>query len=77
MKRGGEVHTVAVGDGKRWHNVHDGKVLSRHRTKAVAAAVGRSIAKRLRVEHSIHRTDGAITEKNSYGNDPVPPKDKS
>ena len=38
---------------------------------------GREIAIRLRVEHSIHREDGAITEKNSYGNDPNPPKDKN
>ena len=70
MKRGGGVHTVSVGDGKRWHNVVDGDVLSRHRTKKSAVVTGRSIAKRLQVEHSIHRTDGEITEKNSYGNDP-------
>jgi hypothetical protein len=74
MKRGGGVHTVPVGDGARWHNVVDGEVLSRHRTKAVAVDAGRTIAKRLQVEHSIHRLDGAITEKNSYGNDPVPPR---
>jgi hypothetical protein len=27
------------------------------------------------VEHTIHRGDGQISEKNSYGNDPHPPKD--
>ena len=42
-------------------------------TKEVAA--GREIAKRLKVEQTIHRADGVITEKNSYGNDPFPPRD--
>jgi hypothetical protein len=45
-------------------------VLSRHRTKEAAEEAGREIARRLRVEHTIHRQDGEITEKNSYGNDP-------
>jgi len=77
MKRGGGVHTVPSATGSRWSNKVNGKVLSRHRSKEAAEAAGREIAKRLRVEHSIHREDGAITEKNSYGNDPNPPKDKN
>ncbi len=36
---------------------------------------GRRLAEKLEVEHTIHRKDGVIGEKNSYGNDPVPPKD--
>ncbi len=58
-----------------WWNKVDGKVVSRHRLKEMAVEAGREIAKRLEVEHTIHREDGAITEKNSYGNDPCPPKD--
>lgn len=27
-------------------------------------------------EHVIHNSNGRISEKNSYGNDPCPPKDK-
>ena len=50
--------------------------MSRHRTKEVAEATGREIARRLKVEHTIHNEDGEIGEKNSYGNDPNPPKDK-
>ena len=38
----------------------------------VSASV--QIAMRLEVEHTIHREDGVITEKNSYGNDSFPPK---
>lgn len=75
MKRGGGVHTVPVGERDRWCNKVDGKVLSRHRVKDEAVAAGREIARRLRVEHAIHREDGQISEKNSYGSDPFPPRD--
>ena len=42
---------------------------------AIAYRGGREIARALRVEHTIHREDGQIAEKNSYGADPCPPKD--
>lgn len=78
MKRGGGVHTVpAEGSAPGWWNKVDGKVVSRHRIKEVAVEAGRVIAKKLAVEHTIHRSDGEITEKNSYGNDPCPPRDES
>jgi hypothetical protein len=32
------------------------------------------MARNSRVEHLIHGTDGQIRERNSYGNDPNPPK---
>jgi len=38
----------------------------------VAVAAGREIAKQLQLEHTIHREDGEISEKNSYGNDAFP-----
>jgi hypothetical protein len=75
MKRGGGVHTVPAANGAGWWNKVDGRVLSRHRLKAEAVAAGREIARGLRVEQSIHREDGQISEKNSYGNDPCPPRD--
>jgi hypothetical protein len=53
----------------------NGKAVSRHRTKDMAVTAGREIARRLAVEHTIHLSDGKIGEKNSYGNDPFPPKD--
>jgi hypothetical protein len=62
-------------EGSGWVNEVNGKILSRHRTKDVAVEAGREIARRLKVEHSIHRSDGVISEKNSYGNDPFPPRD--
>ena len=69
MNRAGPVHTVPA-EKKGWWNKQDGVVLSWHPTKRIAVEAGRATAKSLEVEHSIHRLDGSITEKNSYGNDP-------
>lgn len=68
------VHTVPTGDG--WANRREGakRASSRHATKAEAQAAGRELAKRDRVEHLIHNKDGNIGQRNSYGNDPYPPK---
>ena len=76
MKRPGGVHTVpAEGEGRKgWWNKQDGVIRSRHRLKEVAVAAGRVFAKQDKVEHTIHNEDGQIAEKNSYGNDPFPPK---
>lgn len=43
-------------------------------TKAEQSAVGRQMAIDRGVEHTIHKLDGEIGEKNSYGNDPHPPR---
>lgn len=64
-------------DGKGgWKNQVPGtsRASSVHATKAEAQARGRDMAKRRGLEHQIHRKDGTIGEKNSYGNDPYPPK---
>jgi len=50
------------------------KVTSTHRTQSEAAAAARSIAINQRSEVVIHRPDGRIRDKDSYGNDPFPPK---
>lgn len=68
------VHTVP--DGSSWKNVQGGKDISSHRTKDNAEQAGRQQAKRDHTEHVIHNKNGRIGEKNSYGNDPNPPKDK-
>ena len=75
MKRSGGVHTVPSANGAGWWNKVYGRVESRHRLKVEAVTAGREIARRLQLEHTIHREDGQISEKNSYGNDPCPPKD--
>ena len=70
MGRGGGVHTVPAREGDGWWNEVNGKVMTRHREKDIAVEAGREIARKLGVEHTIHRSDGVMTEKNSYGNDP-------
>jgi hypothetical protein len=71
------VHTVPNPVGNGWVNKQGGEVLSRHRTKETAVDQGRSQARRSGTEHAIHKRDGTIAEKNSYGNDRNPPKDKN
>ena len=43
-------------------------------TKAQAQSLGRDMARDRKAEHVIKKRDGTIGEKNSYGNDPHPPK---
>lgn len=69
------VHTVPAGNG--WANKQGGKEVSQHRSKSAAETEGRRQAKRSETEHVIHKANGQIGEKNSYGNDPCPPKDKN
>jgi hypothetical protein len=44
-------------------------------TKSKAEAAGRTIAKNQSSELVIHGKNGKIQDKDSYGNDPNPPKD--
>ena len=52
------------------------KVTSTHDTQAEAIQTARQIAINQRSEVVIHRPDGTIRDKDSYGKDPCPPKDK-
>jgi Uncharacterized protein conserved in bacteria (DUF2188) len=71
------VHTTPNPDGKGWVNQVGGEVVSKHRNQENAAERGREIARENHTEHAIHRRDGTIGRKNSYGNDPIPPRDKN
>jgi hypothetical protein len=74
-KRGQGVHTVPSAR-RRWKNVAFGRTVSTHWLKRNAVRVGRAIAIVRKAEHVIHGWDGRIQEKNSYGNDPFPPRDE-
>lgn len=67
------VHTTPNSKGG-WDNQQDGKKTDHHDTKEQAQKAGREEAKKDKVEHIIHNRDGKISESNSYGNDPYPPK---
>lgn len=70
------IHTVFNSKRNRWVNKREksSRPLSSHLTKETAVARGRSIAKKGKVEHVIHYQAGPIQKRNSYGNDPFPPR---
>jgi hypothetical protein len=65
-----DVHTVPHNEG--WANRVEGnsRVSNTARTKAEAQAKGRQMAVKARVEDHIHKKDGTVGQRNSYGNDP-------
>jgi Uncharacterized protein conserved in bacteria (DUF2188) len=70
MARKPPVHTVPHEDG--WANRREGatRVMKKFATKAEAQAAGRETARRDKTEHLIHKRDGTVGSRNSYGDDP-------
>lgn len=52
------------------------KVSRKFETKEKAVKYAKEISKKEKTELYIHKKDGMIQNKNSYGNDPMPPRDK-
>jgi Uncharacterized protein conserved in bacteria (DUF2188) len=75
MSKGKPVHVVPQGD--RWTVKREGaqRASSLHDTQAEAEKAGRPLARTDQTEFYLHGRDGQIREKDSYGNDPNPPKD--
>lgn len=70
-----DVHTTPNPSGSGWVNSVGGKAAGvTHRTQEAAIDAGRRIAERNESEHFIHARNGQIRERNSYGEDPFPPK---
>lgn len=67
-----------VPNGKDWAVKGEGneKATAIVDTQAEAIKIAREIAINQKSEVVIHRPDGTIRDKDSYGNDPNPPKDK-
>jgi hypothetical protein len=70
------IHTLRDTSGSGWVNRVGTKVHSTHRKQETATVAGRRLAKARKTEHVIHGRDGRIREKNSYGRDPNPKKDR-
>jgi hypothetical protein len=51
------------------------RVSSTHDTQAQAIQAGQQYAENQGTELVIHRPDGRIRDSDSYGNDPMPPRD--
>lgn len=62
--------------GKEWAVRGEGneRATSVHGTQAEAIDTAREIARKQRSELVIHRSDGRIRDRDSYGSDPLPPK---
>lgn len=70
------VHVVKRND--QWGTLREGgqRVSSQHDTQAEAIKAGRDMAREGKGELLIHGRDNQIRARDSYGNDPCPPKDK-
>ncbi|MCK4624770.1 MAG: DUF2188 domain-containing protein [Phycisphaerae bacterium] len=69
------VHVVPSDKGWDVKKAGSKTVVSHHRTQKAAAESGRKAAKAEQSELVIHRPNGQIRDKDSFGPDPCPPKD--
>lgn len=67
-------HVVPHGNDWAVKGAGNSKTTSVYSTQQEAIDRGRSIAQNQKSELLIHGENGRIREKNSYGNDPYPPK---
>ncbi len=67
-------HVVPHSDGWAVKGAGNQRATSIHNTQKQAIDAARDIAKNQHSELVIHRTDGRIRDKDSYGNDDYPPK---
>jgi hypothetical protein len=76
MTRKHDVHVSKSVGGTNWKVSQGGSTISTHRTQSTAVDSGRREAKRDRVDLVTHGRDGRIRSKDSFGNDPLPPRDR-
>lgn len=69
-------HVVRHSDGWAVKGEGNSKTTSVHSTQKEAIERAREIATNQKSEVVIHGRDGKIRDKDSYGNDPNPPKDR-
>lgn len=76
MSKKRDVHVVPHQKG--WATKKEGtaRAGSVHATQRDAIERAKEQAEREKTEVVIHRKDGRIRDSDSYGNDPVPPRDK-
>ncbi len=68
-------HVVKRDDGWAVRGEGNSRDTSCHGTQGEAINAARDIAQNQRVEVVIHGRDGRIRDRDSYGNDPCPPRD--
>ena len=67
-------HVIPRGNSWAVHGAGNPRDTSVHRKQSAAIDAARIIAQHQKTEVVIHGRDGRIREKNSYGNDPHPPR---
>jgi len=70
------VHVVPHEDGWAVKRAGSEKATKVFKTQSEAEQYGRELAKKEKTEFVLHGKDGKIREKDSYGNDPFPPRDE-
>lgn len=76
MAKGKNQHIVPVDGGWGVKSAGSSKAAKVFSTQGEAIKAGRQSAQKNQSELVIHGRDGKIREKNTYGQDPLPPKDK-
>ena len=76
MAKGPDTHHVVPHPDGGWAVKRGGstRIISRHRTKQDAVDSARKLSRRQGTELRIHNKDGKISDSDSHGNDPFPPK---
>lgn len=69
-------HVVPVGTTWGVRGENNSRLTSKYQTQSSAINAARQIAINQQSELVIHGRDGRIRDKDSYGNDPHPPKDR-
>jgi hypothetical protein len=67
-------HIIPHSKGWAVKGAGNSRATSVHRTQKDAIEAGRSIAMNQKSELVVHRPNGQIRDKDSFGNDPFPPK---
>ena len=72
------VHVTHHQDDDKWHVRSEGasRAAGVYDTKYEAKEAGRTVAENKSGELFVHDMNGQIKERDSYGNDPFPPRDK-
>jgi hypothetical protein len=75
-KKGPETHHVVHNSNGGWDVKRGGgdRASSHHETKQEAVDAGRTVSRSQGTELRIHNKDGEISQSDSHGNDPIPPK---
>ncbi len=75
MAKGKNQYVVPTKEGWGVRGEGNKKLTVKTETKVEALKIGTSIAKNQQSELTILKKDGKIQNKNSFGNDPCPPRD--